>query len=743
MTFEDVSASWRFGMEEDISHAMACGDLDGDGDLDVVVNRLGAPALLLRNDASSSRVGVRLVGDAPNTHAVGAKITLVGGALPIQTKEITAGGLYLSHSDHLASFAMGTGSSDSARLVIDWRDGRRSVISGVRSNRLYEITAATATSHSTTDTVRSAANVSLFEDATSQLGGHSHTEPSFDDWDRQLLLPNSLAQLGPAVAWFDYDRDGDEDLLVGAGQSGRLGVFRNAGGSLIPQHAQGPVAPVDFTGVLGLSEPGGTRILAGLSSWERPPLSRAPPLAGVVSARITGGAVGARPEEVIPALEAAAGPMALGDYDGDGDLDLFVGGRAVPAQYPRSATSHLFKNDGGSFFRDTAQASVLEHVGLVSAALFADINGDSHPDLVLAREWDSILLLLNDGKGRFSRASPSWGLDRLTSRWNGIAAGDVNGDGQLDLVATSWGRNTMTPADSTHPLVLMHGAFGPRGEEEPLLARRDPRLGDLAPINSYGRVRAVVPQLRARVSNFAAYADATVGTVLGALMGSVQRKSVATLDHMVFLNAGGHFTSMPLPAEAQLAPAFYAGVADFNGDGNEDLFLSQNFYPTADGLPRYDSGRGLLLMGDGRGGLTPMAGARSGILVYGDQRGAAYGDFDRDGRLDLAVSQNAALTRLLRNRGAKPGLRVRLSGPPTNPDGVGAQLRIIYGDGREGPVREVHAGSGYWSQDGAVQVFGLWGAPSAVRVRWAGSGSETRLPIPPGAREVSVKFSAR
>jgi enediyne biosynthesis protein E4 len=204
----------------------------------------------------------------------------------------------------------------------------------------------------------------------------------------------------------------------------------------------------------------------------------------------------------------------------------------------------------------------------------------------------------------------------------------------------------------------------------------------------------------------------------------------------MFLNRGDHFEAKALPLDAQLAPASYAGVADFDGDGNEDVFLSQNFYPTALGIPRYAAGSGLLLTGDGRGSLTPLAGSRSGILVYGDQRGAAYADMDGDGRLDLAVSQNGAATRLFRNRGAKPGLRVRVEGPPANPDGIGAQIRVVYGE-RMGPVREVQAGSGYWSQNGAVQVLGLTTTPTAVWVRWPG-GRVTRTAVPPGARELVV-----
>ncbi len=735
-TFEDVSARWRFGLEDDISHTLASADLDGDGDLDVVVNRLRAPARVFRNDAAGARVSVRLVGDAPNTHAVGARIRLLGGAVPRQEREVLVGGLYMAHSDYAASFAMGT--SDSATIQVEWRDGRRTTIATVRANRHYEITMASAEPITLVDSARVAAST-LFEDATSQLGGHVHAEDTFDDWDRQFLLPNALSQSGPGVTWFDIDRDGAEDLVIGAAKGGRLGVFHNERGRLV-QRAQGPVAPADFTTVLGLPGKDGVRLAAGVSSWQlrsTPEMMAQPAVVGVKASR---GALASTAEPLVGSHESATGPLALADIDGDGDLDLFVGSRAVPMAYPTSPSSGLFRSSGGTFMLDTMNIAALKNVGLVSSAMFADVNGDGHPDLVLAREWDSLLLLLNDGRGRLAAAPASWGLHRWTSRWNGVAAGDLNGDGRLDLVATSWGRNTAMQADSARPLVMLHGPFGAAGEVEMLFARDDPRVKGLAPLTSYARMRVAVPDIINRVATFGAFADATVEQILGPAMGSVTRLQAVTLDHMVFLNRGGRFEAVALPHAAQLAPAFYAGVADFDGDGLEDVFLAQNFFPTAVGTPRYDGGRGLLLKGDGRGGLASMSAERSGILVYGDQRGAAYADYDADGRLDLVVAQNAGATRLFRNRSAKPGLRVRLKGGVSNPDGTGAQIRLVFGE-RMGPVREVQAGSGYWSENGAVQVFGFASPPSAVWVRWPG-GAVSRSAVTPGAAEVIVTAPA-
>jgi len=284
---------------------------------------------------------------------------------------------------------------------------------------------------------------------------------------------------------------------------------------------------------------------------------------------------------------------------------------------------------------------------------------------------------------------------------------------------------------------MVYGPFGARGEIETLWGRRDARTGGLTPVNSYARVRTAFPDIVSRANSFASYADASIERLLGPSARDTRRHEVRTLAHTLFLNRGERFDATALPAESQWAPAFYVGVADFDGDGAEDVFLSQNFSPTTVGEPRYDAGRGMLLRGDGKGGLTPITANRSGIAVYGDGRGAGYADFNADGRLDLAVSQNGARTVLYENRMAKPGLRVRLVGTSTNPDAVGAQTRVEYANA-SGPVREIQAGSGYWSQNGAVQVFGFTETPLRVWVRWPG-GAETRATVPAGARELTVR----
>jgi hypothetical protein len=732
LTFEDASRKWRFDLGPDYSHAMALGDLDGDGDLDVVINRLRQQAAILRNDAAAPRIAVKLRGRPPNTFGIGSKVRVLGGPVPLQQREMTAGGLYLSSSEPLLSFA--TGAAESVTVEVEWRDGQKTVISGARPNRLYEIYQPEARREESGGNPATEPPLPWFEDRSEQLRGHVHVEPYFDDYARQLLLPNAYSQLGPGVAWVDVDRDGWEDLLVGTGRTGRLACFVNQGGRLAPSSLVLPAAPGDLAGVIGWPRGGKQVVLAGMSNYEAPGTREALAVPQVVAYDLDNASV----TPFVPGDTATVGPLAAADYTGDGNLDLFVGGRLVPGSYPLSPSSKLYRSQQGTLVADSVNNPLLSGIGMVSAASFTDLDGDGWPDLVLAIEWGQIRTFINRA-GKFQPVEFP-GIAGIYSRWNGVATGDLDGDGRMDIVATSWGRNTEYHPSQADPLLLYFALSGESPYPIVLLARYDPRIGGVAPLASFGRLSLALPSVAGRLKTFSRFADATIDEVLGPLARTAVRLGATTMDHMLFINRGDHFEARPLPIEAQFAPAFYAGIADFDGDGSEDLFLSQNFFATEISIPRYDAGRSLLLLGDGAGGLSPVPGSRSGLTIYGEQRGAAFADFDGDGRLDLAVSQNGAATKLFRNRGAAPGLRVRLVGPPGNPDVIGAQVRLLYGN-RGGPVREIQAGSGYWSQNGTTQVMGRAGEPSALWIRWPG-GREQLVPLAPGQQQVKVDYAS-
>ncbi|MDB4889108.1 MAG: ASPIC/UnbV domain protein [Gemmatimonadetes bacterium] len=726
-SFADANRAWGFGDDKAISHGIALADFDGDGDLDVLVTRLDAPPAVYRNESDASRVAVQLKGANPNGRGIGATVTVRAASLPPQTREMTAGGYYLSGSD--AELAFATGRDSLVTIEVKWRSGRVSTLRNVARNRVYEV------DESVTSAPQPALDSEppLFTSATALLGGHLHVDSLYDDYRRQPLLPNRFSQLGPGVSWIDTDGDGREDLVIGAGHGGTLAVLHNSGSRFTASRA--PTAKWDLTTILPAPDgKGGTTLLAGQSSYESASPTEALSVASVVGFPLRGGTPGT-PTQFASPESASVGPLALGDVDGDGRLDVFVGARVIPGTWPFPAPSRiLHRTAEGGFVADTMNAKVLAKLGLLSSALFADIDGDGWPELIVAAEWGPVRVLHNE-RGRLRDVTREWGLGETTSRWNGLAAGDFDGDGRLDLVATSWGLNIPWTASRERPFELVIANFGMSGAGL-LFARRDSASGREMPLESFSRIGALFPAVRERIASFSAYSKSSIDEVVGSPEKAVGRVGATTFEHTLFLNRGGRFEPHALPRASQIAPAFGVVVADFNGDGREDLFLAQNFSPTAMGTMRFDGGAGQLLLGDGRGGFRALGVNESGIAVLGDGRGAAAADYDADGRVDLAVAQNGAETTLWHNDRAAPGLRVKVNGGPNNPLGVGTQLRIVAGAVR-GPVREVRAGGGYWSMDGAVTVLALPPNASALWVRWP-LGREEIVPIAQGQRDVTI-----
>ena len=772
-TLEPMDREWGFD-QPGISYGMALGDLDNDGDLDVVVNNLNAAASLYRNDAPAGRVQVRLKGRPPNAQGIGARVRLTGGSVP-QSQEMICGGRYMSGDQALRVFAAEAKDGASLRLEVIWRSGKRSVVEGVQANRVYEIDEAGSVVAPPFQAAGSggfpAAGISgqespenrqagkpaphprtIFEDM-SHLLNHLHTEDAFDDWARQPLLPRRLSRLGPGLCWFDLDGDSWEDLIVTPAKGGKLTVFANKQGKGFQKLESPSSASGDHGAVVGWPDGKGSRILLVAESNYGAPQSAESAVRAYSLTNL------AEPRRW-PAGDGSLGPLALADIDGDADLDLFVGGRFLPGRYPEPVSSAVWLNEHGELRPSRSLSEPFEALGLVSGATFADLDGDRDPDLALALEWGSLRVFLNE-KGTFTDWNPAITpareaptlhaprstLHELTGWWTSITAGDFDGDGKLDLAAGNWGRNSIYELHRPGPRRIFYEDSNSDGNLELIEAwpdsnsalRTPPSALRWFPVRDRTWLARGWPDLPIRFATHQAYGKATVPDILGERYPKARTVEAAHFESVVLLNRGSHFERMTLPREAQRAPVFSVNVGDLDGDGMEDLFLSQNFFGSASDLSRDDGGRGLWLRGNGNGTFTAMDASVTGIEIEGEQRGAALADINRDGRVDLAVSQSNGPIRLYLNRLSRRGLRVVLTGPSSNPEAVGAQMRLLYAGDRNGPCRTVQAGSGYWSQDGAVQVLGLAGRPVSLWIRWPG-GKEQTVPVPDQTLELRVNF---
>ncbi|MDA7881038.1 VCBS repeat-containing protein [Akkermansiaceae bacterium] len=717
LKFKSIGEDW--GLERNgVSFGAATADLDGDGDNDLVTNNADGPVSIYRNNTSSNtRIKVSLHGVANNRRGLGATILVTTNA-GLQSRSITSARGWLSASDTTAVF--GLGSADKVlRLEIRWPGKARQIFENLEVNHHYVVSepigqpAPPAPSPPTP----------LFAESN-HLAKATHRETPFDDFKLQPLLPNKLSQYGPGMAWGDIDGDGDDDFFLGGakGQAGQL--FGNDG--------EGNFSPLDAP---VLAESIGSEDMGALffdcdndgdldlfvahgSSEEEPGHSS---YYDQLYLNDSKGNFSHAPEGSVPKLPLSSGAIACADIDRDGDLDLFVGGRLIPGQYPKAPPSQLLVNQGGEF-----TSKLVPGLGMVTGAIFSDADNDGWIDLLVTTEWGPVHFLKNE-EGKLVRKTEKAGLSGRTGWWNGIAAGDLDGDGDLDYLVTNFGLNTKYKASVKKPALIYYGDVD--GSGKPHLIEAKVADGKLLPGRGFSCSKSAMPSLQAKVGTFHNFASATLNELYqDTRLESALKLEANTLETGVLINDGkAHFTWTPLPRFAQIAPAFGAILEDLDADGDLDAVLAQNFYNPQRETGRMDGGLGLILENDGSGNLTPMTAAESGLVIPGDAKSLTTIDLNQDSRLDLVFGINDGSTITYLNQTAKDVLKI-----PLSPSDTGIKVTL------NGATRSLHGGGSYLAQSPAFLTFPSPPKDTTATVRRPDGTSET-IKVSAQAKTLSLK----
>jgi hypothetical protein len=717
LRFQEVGRAW--GLDQTgVSFGAAFADFDGDGDLDLVFANYEAAPTVLRNDSPDGhRVILALRGTKSNRFGVGA-VARVETAAGVQVRSLVLARGYLSSSEPVLHFGLGADSTIK-RLTIQWPSGRTQAFTDLEADRRYTLTEP---EHDGANETGAASPSPQFAEESAARGLALKSEESFQP-ESQPLVPLRFDRPGPALAVGDLDGDGRDDVVVGG--TGKQPARLYAGGARFAARGSLTGSPLDDGPLLVFDADGDGRadILETRAGANRPADSSA-----FQPSLWLNRADGLAPaSDALPELRISVGAAAAADFDRDGRLDVFLGGRNVPGRYPAPPASALLRNAGGRFENVTdALAPGLREVGMVSAALWSDVDGDGWVDLLLALDWGTIRYWHNDAGRGFSDFSDRGGFAQArTGRWTSLASTDFNGDGRPDFVAGNLGLNTPYRA----PALLFVGRFGSGGA--PQLVEAVDENGRLQPLRSRNELAARIPSITRSFPKQDDYARASLEEILGKeRLASAQRFEAMELRSGVFLSQpDGTYRFEPLPRIAQIAPLQGIAAGDFDGDGHADIFAVQNSFAPVPEIGRFDGGLGQMLIGDGRGQFRVAAPRASGLVVSGDAKGLVMLDFDEDGWPDFLVSRNNATALAWRNRGVagRRGFAVALQGRPGNPTAIGGRVTVELTDGTRQTV-EVQAGSSYYSQSAAICFFGFPEAnpPRRLAIRWPDGKEETR-----------------
>ena len=717
LKFESSGEDW--GLQRNgVSFGSATADFDGDGDPDLVVSNADVPLSVYRNNgAGHHRIAVNLVGTASNRRGLGATIHVMTGS-GIQTRNVSSARGWLSASETTALFGLG-GDDQIDRLEVIWPGGARQFFENLEADHSYTISEPIGQPAPPVDPKAQP----LFVRSES-LALAKHEEVQFDDFRLQPLLPNKQSQLGPGMAWGDIDGDGDDDFFLGGARGSSSQLFLNSGEgdfSLYSSTVFESSADSESLGALffDFDNDGDLDLYVAHGSSEAPP--------GDSSYRDDlwmndgKGSFTLAPEDSLPGNAMSSGAVAAADIDQDGDLDLFVGGRQMPGQYPESPRSQLLLNTGGKF-----RELPLPELGMVTSAVFSDGNNDGWIDLLIATEWGPVRFLRNE-KGRFVDETVKAGLAERSGWWNGIAAGDLDGDGDVDYLVTNYGLNTKYKVSKETPALVYYGDVDGSGKSNLIEAKIAD--GKLLPRRGFSCSKGAMPFLQEKVGTFHNFASSALNELYSdSRLDEALKLEVNTLESGILSNDGkGGFSWQALPRFAQISPAFGVVLVDLDGDGDLDAALAQNSFSPQRETGRMDGGLSLVMTNDGNGQFTLLSAAESGVVIPSDAQSLSFTDLNLDGLPDLVFGINDGPIVTYLNQSKEKSLTVSLES-----NAIGAKVTI------NGVVRELVSGGSYLAQSSGLLTFPRPDQESRALVQWPDRSTSEHV-ISPDASEVEIR----
>jgi len=528
--------------------------------------------------------------------------------------------------------------TDTVQVKVRWRSGKETVVTNVPANAMVEVSEAPATEVQAA--AKSPKSAPLFSDGDLKW---SHRPLIQNDWETQPLLIHSWSSGMPAAAAVDLNADNFMDIVLSGGLGGGVQVATNLAGKGFSPPARLPFASTSTNArALKLSEGEINQVAivspaGGILAVSQMPDVASRKASGVHQVNLKDGTT-----KPLILTNVLWGALASADVNMDGSPDLLACARLLPGKYPARVDSCLFLGSPNGDL-NSAQPTFLD-LGNVTAAQFVFINTDKAPDLVVATDGGPLRAFINE-HGTLVERTEELGLAPHTGWWTSLAVGDFNGDGASDFLAGNFGLNTQWQP----PFSIYYGDFEGKGILDIFPATPDLKLQTDLPHYDLGILRKASPTIAERFATHADYASADLGRILGEQIKTAGKQTITTLATTLFLQRNGAFQPHPLPLNAQLSPTMGVTAADFNRDGELDIFLAQNFFGVRPEAFRFDSSRGLVLLGDGAGAFEPMTAAASGVEMYGEQRSPVAADFNNDMAPDLLVLEYSGPARLLLN----------------------------------------------------------------------------------------------